>query len=139
MRWWDIAEVAALETVAYPSDHWSAESFWGELAAGHVYRVACDDDSIVGYAGLTLVGDVGNIQTVAVHPDSRGGGRGGQLVDALLAEARARGLRTVELEVASRNAPARSLYSARGFEEVGLRRGYYAADGDDAVLMTVTL
>ena len=139
MRWWDIPAVALLETRSYASDHWSEESFWGELAGGHVYRVAETDGAIVGYAGLSVIGDDGNLQTVAVDPEHRGNGIGGQLVDVLLSSAREQGLRAVELEVASRNLPARHLYEVRGFVEVGLRRGYYAADGDDAILMTATL
>lgn len=138
MRWWDIPAVAELEQRCYDHDHWSQESFWGELAAGQVYRVV-DDAGVVGYAGLSLSLDVANIQTVGVDPDRRGHGLGGQLVDALLAEAKLRDLRRVELEVASRNTVARGLYESRGFVEVGLRRGYYAADKDDAVLMVVTL
>ena len=138
MRWWDIPAVAALEEVCYSADHWSQESFWGELAGGHVYRVA-DSDGIIGYAGLSLGFDAANIQTVAVDPGRQGSGVGGQLVDALLDEARERHIRVVELEVASRNLAARKLYATRGFTDVGMRRGYYAKDNDDAILMKVAL
>ena len=44
------------------------------------------------------------------------------------------------LEVRASNARARSLYARRGFNEVGLRRGYYpAAQGqrEDAVVMSL--
>ncbi len=41
------------------------------------------------------------------------------------------------LEVRADNAAARALYRATGWEEIGLRRGYYA-DGVDAVLMRHT-
>ena len=139
MRWWDLQAIAALERVTYVHEPWSPESFWGELAAGHSYFVDEESGSMVGYAGLAVIQDEGYIQTVAVDPAHRGSGRGSLLVDRLLAAAKARGARTVGLEVASRNDSARRIYLTRGFTEVGLRRGYYVSEGDDAVLMSVTL
>jgi len=39
--------------------------------------------------------------------------------------------------VRTSNAPAIALYRKLGFEEVGLRRGYYLDTGEDAYLMTI--
>jgi RimJ/RimL family protein N-acetyltransferase len=39
--------------------------------------------------------------------------------------------------VRTSNAPAIALYRKLGFEEVGLRRGYYLDTGEDAYLMTL--
>ena len=41
---------------------------------------------------------------------------------------------TAFLEVRASNAAACRLYSKMGFEEVGIRKGYYS-DGEDALLM----
>lgn len=136
MRWWDIPAVAQLEAASYPHDPWSAESFWGELASGGRYFV-CEDSEIVGYAGLSISFDEGNVQTVAVAPAARGRGNGLALLDELFGAAD--GLHRLDLEVASRNEVALALYAKRGFVEVGRRKGYYAAENDDAILMSVTL
>jgi [ribosomal protein S18]-alanine N-acetyltransferase len=41
----------------------------------------------------------------------------------------------VLLEVRADNEVAQRLYTRRGFEEIGRRRGYYQPSGDDAVVM----
>jgi ribosomal-protein-alanine N-acetyltransferase len=40
------------------------------------------------------------------------------------------------LEVRVSNEPARALYRAYGFHDVGLRKRYYEDNGEDAVIMT---
>ena len=40
------------------------------------------------------------------------------------------------LEVRASNLPAQALYEKYGFAKVGVRRRYYADDGEDAVVMT---
>src|SRR5687768_15728706 len=57
----------------------------------------------------------------------------GEPVGLLLAYARARSARLVLLEVRRSNAAAIALYRALGFEEAGVRRGYYSDDGEDAL------
>jgi len=41
----------------------------------------------------------------------------------------------VFLEVREDNQRARGLYLRRGFEEIGVRRGYYQPSGTDAIVM----
>ncbi|HEV2088816.1 MAG TPA: GNAT family N-acetyltransferase, partial [Cryptosporangiaceae bacterium] len=60
-------------------------------------------------------------------------------LDDLLAEAGRRGARQVSLEVRADNEPALRLYARRGFEVVGVRRGYYQPSGADAVVMRCEL
>jgi ribosomal-protein-alanine N-acetyltransferase len=62
-------------------------------------------------------------------------GLGRALLDAAIVEARARGARTMFLEVAAGNAAGRALYAGAGFVESGRRVRYYA-DGDDALLLS---
>ena len=70
--------------------------------------------------------------------DSRGRGLGGQLLDALLDAARARGAHKAELQVWPHNGPAIRLYLSRGFVVEGRIRAHYRrASGQlwDAILM----
>ena len=56
-----------------------------------------------------------------------------------LAADRADGVRTVHLEVRRSNQAAIALYRQLGFEQVGERRGYYRDNGEDALLMSLSL
>ena len=57
------------------------------------------------------------------------------LLRALLAQAAARGVHDVFLEVRADNPVAQALYASEGFLEVGRRPRYYQPDDVDAVVM----
>jgi len=140
IRWWDLEVIMPLEVALFPSDPWTLEQFWSELAgvpATRHYVLAERGGEIAGYAGLIATRHEADIQTVAVRSDRQGAGVGAQLVGELLAEARRRGIGDVVLEVRADNEPAQRLYRRVGFSEVGVRRGYYrsapvGASGADA-------
>jgi [ribosomal protein S18]-alanine N-acetyltransferase len=137
LRWWDLERIVPLERALFHGNPWSAETFWSELALVHSrhYLLAEDAGEPVGYAGLAVTGAQGEVQTIAVASSYQGRGLGGRLLDALLAEADRRDCASVLLEVRVGNEPARALYLGRGFEAIGMRRGYYEPDGMDAVVM----
>lgn len=137
-RWWHIAEVMPLEEDLFGAEKWSEWMFWNELAGGHYYRIALDDDgSIAGYGGLAVVAsDEAWVQNLAVRRDVQRRGLGRTLLHVLLAEARRKGVSKVLLEVAVDNAAAQKLYAHEGFEPVGVRRGYYQPSNTDALVMT---
>ncbi|MEV4200835.1 ribosomal protein S18-alanine N-acetyltransferase [Micromonospora globbae] len=136
-RWWHIEEVLPIEADLFGVEQWSPAMFWNELANGHHYRIATDDDgTVLGYAGLTVVPpDEAWVQNIAVRRDAQRRGIGRLLLEELLAEAARRGARRTLLEVAADNAPAQRLYAAYGFEPVGIRRGYYQPSNTDALVM----
>lgn len=136
MRWWDLDAVDAIEQQLFDQP-WSTETFLSELAyvpESRHYLVAEQESQLLGYAGLRAVPPEADVQTLAVAPAAQGRGLGRLLLDALLTEAVRRGCTQVFLEVRSDNDPAAALYTARGFERIALRRGYYAP-GQDAVIM----
>ena len=45
------------------------------------------------------------------------------------------GCSSATLEVRPSNTAAVALYSSHGFVEIGRRKGYYAAEGEDAIVM----
>lgn len=88
--------------------------------------------------GRCVAGEA-ELLTLAVAPEARRQGLGARLVAAFLAEALARQSETAFLEVSESNAPAISLYAAKGFAQAGRRRAYYhAPDGTltDALIMS---
>ncbi|WP_067489780.1 GNAT family N-acetyltransferase [Actinomadura hibisca] len=65
------------------------------------------------------------LDTLAVSPAARGMGVGTALLNAVVAEARSRGLREVHLEVVDTNPRARALYERFGFVPAGTVRTPY--------------
>ena len=94
------------------------------------------DGTVVGYAGLFLTPDGGEITGLAVLPDHRARGLGRALLQTLIDEAERLGLPALRLEVRESNLPARRLYESLGFLVDGRRRRYYRRPAEDAILMS---
>jgi len=131
----DLGTVMALEIQAY-SHPWSQGNFVDSLAAGHLAEVL-EGDGLIGYFVAMVGVDELHLLNLTVAPALQGCGHGSALLEAVFERARARQLATVWLEVRASNARARALYLRRGFDEAGLRRGYYPAvqGREDAVVM----
>ena len=91
--------------------------------------------AIVGYVVALEAADEGEILNLAVAPAGRRHGLGRALVQRILEALTARGVRQVYLEVRESNAPARALYAAHGFKEVGRRKQYYRRPVEDAIVL----
>jgi len=140
----DLADIMALEHKLFPDDPWSAEMFAEEVTqppGSRLYLTAEADVGATrvtaGYAGMMFVpgGVQADVLTIAVAPAYWGRGIGSALLSALIQAARNRGCTEVFLEVREDNQRARGLYLRRGFEEIGVRRGYYQPSGTDAIVM----
>ncbi|UOQ61345.1 ribosomal protein S18-alanine N-acetyltransferase [Leucobacter rhizosphaerae] len=133
----DLDAVWEIEHAVFTGEAWSRDLVREELSADHrCYLVLVDDAGAVrGYGGLLAVGTEGDIQTIALTPETRGVGAGRRLMVALIAEARSRGVREIFLEVRADNPVAQGLYTSLGFVEIGIRPRYYQPDGVDAVVM----
>ncbi len=144
----DLAAIMAIERDVFPLDAWPEHLMRSELeAAVSHYLVAVDeaaaDGSIAGYAGLRVVGDQGDIQTIAVATAMRRQGIARAMLTRLLAEAHRRRARDVFLEVRADNPGAIELYESLGFEHLAVRARYYpaATPADppvDALVMRLT-
>lgn len=137
----DLDEIWAIEAAVFGRDAWSRDLMRDELTGEHrVYLALTGGDGVVvGYAGLLALGAEGDVQTIAVAPALRGQGQGRRLMNALLDEAAARGVRTVFLEVRADNPAARGLYASLGFAEIGVRPRYYQPDNVDAIVMQLEM
>lgn len=131
-----IDEVMVVENLSF-SIPWSKEAFVQEVTANQfaIYVVALVDGNAVGYAGMWKVFDEGHITNIAVHPEFRKSGVGGLLMEKLLQIAKEEGIQGLTLEVRKGNLPAQKLYQKYGFESAGIRKGYYADNGEDAIIM----
>lgn len=134
-----VKDIHAIEEECF-SAPWSEENIISQLnGPNHVFLVAMDGDSVVGYVGMMNVLDEGYISNVAVTAAYRRQKIADALIDKLMERAAALELSFVTLEVRESNDPAKALYRKHGFVEVGLRKGYYTKPKENAVLMTVYL
>lgn len=115
---------------------WSEQQFCDLLKRDYcLYLVAQKEDKIVGFAGLTIMVDEGDIDKVMVDEDYRGQGIATLLMEELLAEGRRRGVKEFTLEVRAGNAPAIKLYEKSGFIAEGIRPRFYDKPVEDAMIM----
>ena len=119
---------------------WSRQSFAGELKNKcSVYFTASVNGKITGYAGMHIALDEADITNIAVAPAHRKKGIAQQLLDALVNECRAHGVRVLHLDVRESNCAALSLYEKNGFVRDGLRKNYYSDTREAAILMSKTI
>jgi [ribosomal protein S18]-alanine N-acetyltransferase len=134
----DLDNVIKLEVDLFGDESWSRQMLVGELGqqpASRYYLVAEEDGTIVGYAGLLAAGGQADVLTIAVSTACWGQGIGSLLLGDLLTEAVRRGCTEVFLEVRADNTRAQRLYHWWGFDDIGIRRGYYQPSGMDAIVM----
>ncbi len=136
MKMQDLDEVMEVEHRCFTTP-WSRYSFTHELKDNQFshYLIARHLGKIIGYAGMWIVLDEAHVTNVGVLPEYRGEGIGELLMRSLIAMAKNRGAKKMTLEVRKNNYVAQNLYSKLGFEPVGIRRGYYLDDREDAVIM----
>lgn len=126
------------EREMFGTEAWTRSGYLNELAdERYRYYIGVEgpDGELLGWAGVRVVGETAEILTVGVVPAARRSGHARALLAELLAEAVRRGAREAFLEVRVDNTAARALYTAEGFDEIGLRRGYYDGGRVDAVTM----
>ncbi|HIR93313.1 MAG TPA: ribosomal protein S18-alanine N-acetyltransferase [Candidatus Egerieimonas intestinavium] len=133
----DLSQVMEIENATFAVP-WTEMGYFSFLMREDtLFLVAEEEGKILGYCGLLMVLDEGDITNVAVEKSRRGQGIGEALVRELAARAARRGIALLHLEVRQSNQAARGLYRKLGFLEDGLRKGYYEEPREDAVLMTL--
>jgi ribosomal-protein-alanine N-acetyltransferase len=131
----DIGAVLAVERAGYPHP-WTEGNFRDCLRAGYCCWVLEQDGAIIGHGVLSVAVGEAHVLNVCVHPDRQGRGLGRRILERLLRLAREHEADTAFLEVRASNTVAQRLYESAGFNEIGLRRGYYPAHKgrEDAVV-----
>ena len=132
------ADLDAIDAIAQASfaTPWPRQSYADELARPHArVDVARLAGAIVGYVVTWAVVDELHLLVIATAPTLRRRGIGDALLATICARADRDGARLTTLEVRASNGAARKLYQRHGFAVVAIRRGYYADDNEDAVVM----
>ena len=130
----DLPQVVAIERRAYPTP-WSLAMFVLELSkASGICLAASARGRLAAYLVCSRYDTVWHIMNVAVDPERRRQGIAATLLTRLIErvddpEAR------YTLEVRRSNQGAFALYERFRFRAAGVRKRYYADNGEDAVVM----
>lgn len=122
----DLDAVAALEASiqAFP---WSRGNFADSLLAGHSVWVCRLGGDLIGFSVIMRVLDEAHLLNIGVCRRYQGQGYGARLLRHAMANALRHGASKLFLEVRPSNERAVELYRHFGFNQIGLRRGYYPA------------
>jgi len=91
---------------------------------------------VLGFAGFWIMAEEAHITNIVVRQIHRRRGIGERLLISTIDLATGLNAHSLTLEVRASNIAAQSLYYKYGFTQVGLRRGYYTDNKEDAVLMS---
>lgn len=133
----DLADVVRLERECIECP-WSEQNVLAALQNENcIILKATENGQTVGYCGVEVVLDEGNVLNVAVSESFRRRGIATALMTALENSAKSSGATKLFLEVNENNQSAISLYEKQGYAKIAVRRKYY---GDDsAIIMQKTL
>lgn len=94
-----------------------------------------DKGRLIGYLFYTMVMDEMELLTIAVSERERGKGIGRLLMQQMIRNAGDFKAKKIFLEVRPSNIRAKRLYASFGFEQIGVRKGYYRDNNEDAIVM----
>ena len=91
---------------------------------------------IAGFIGIWYMPDAAHIVAIGVRSACRKQGIGELLLIGAIEQATQRQTDAVTLEVRASNHIAQNLYAKHGFKTMGVRKGYYTDNREDALIMT---
>jgi ribosomal-protein-alanine N-acetyltransferase len=133
--------VLAIERESYPTP-WSENAFIHEMERNPFARPHVGTGGggeVVGYICPWLIFEELRINNVAVAPAWRCRGVGESLIRFALRLGGANECAAATLEVRPSNVAARTLYVRLGFQVTSTRPRYYSDDGEDALVMSLSL
>ena len=133
----DLDDVISIEAKAYGEHHWSKDSFMSELSndLAKYFSVFNTDGQLIGYCGCWQILEEAHITNIAVSPDYRRKHIGEALLTTIIDECYRNMAKYIILEVRVGNKPAIALYEKYGFKSLGVRKGYYQDNNEDALIM----
>lgn len=132
----DIDVVMGIEDRIY-THPWTRGNFVDSVNAGHHCWLSELRGTVVGYAVAVIAADEAHLLNLSVAAEWHRRGFGAELLRFMLKLVQDYGAQRVLLEVRPTNAAARGLYAHAGFNQIGVRRGYYPAQAgrEDALVL----
>lgn len=122
----------------YFADSWSENSVKLQIENKKV-SVIKFGENILGYCIFMVAADEGEILRIATLKNIRKAGLGKKLLTSVISEMKESGVKEVFLEVRAGNESAIALYKSIGFSEIGIRKGYYKDNNEDAKLFKLEI
>jgi ribosomal-protein-alanine N-acetyltransferase len=143
----DLDDVLVLAAESLEAPHWNRHDYEQILLAepsGPLLRCGLVADSggkVAGFAVASWLRQeaAAEVEGLFVEQDCRRQGVGSALIAACMAWAARAGASTVRLEVRASNTAAHALYRRYGFSTAGVRRAYYSAPVEDALVLQAPL
>jgi ribosomal-protein-alanine N-acetyltransferase len=133
----DFQSILDIEQLCPTAAHWKESDYAQALenvAARRVLLVADHENQVLGFVVARLVDHEWELENIAVNPGSQRKGIGQALLRVLTDVARHSGAQAIFLEVRESNSSARTLYERCGFQQSGVRNGYYSSPDESAIL-----
>jgi ribosomal-protein-alanine N-acetyltransferase len=134
----DIKELLQVERLVYAGElPWTKSAFLSEIYSRfkHLYLCILQNERIIGFIGVRLLGEDAHITNIAVIPEYQSKGIG----SFLLAEVQQYALKNkcdrLTLEVRLSNIDAQRLYRKLGFVSRAIKTAYYTEGNEDALDM----
>lgn len=136
----DFPRIMTVEREVYPYP-WTPGNFTDSIRAGYCCRIMECGGEMTGYGVLAMGAGEAHLLNLSVASAWQRQGLGNLLLRHFIGHARGSGAAVLLLEVRPSNVPARRLYAAAGFRQVGLRKGYYPAMAgrEDALVLELPL
>lgn len=134
------SKIMPIELQAY-SHPWTESIFESCLDGSYEAWMMLQEGGVLGYGVISAYSGEGHLLNLCVNPSFQGKGLGRQLLAFLVARIKQIGASVLFLEVRSSNVAAIELYYSEGFNELGIRKGYYPGHKgrEDALLMSLEL
>ncbi len=135
----DLPEVMVIENTNYQFP-WGEDIFRDCFRAGYNCWVCEESEKVLGYSIISIGAGEAHILNISVDPKEQSQGIGRKMLENLIDTARGQA-DTVFLEVRPSNPIAIALYENIGFNEIGIRKGYYPAENgrEDAIMLALHL
>lgn len=136
----DLAQLLAIENAVHVAP-WAEETFKACFQGNCVGWAAELDKHVVGFILISMSTEECHVLNLCVAHAHQRQGWGKQLLERALAFARENGIRVVYLEVRHSNTRAIGLYENMGFQQVGVRKGYYptVSGREDALILAKSI
>jgi len=141
----DIPRLIAIAQESASAGHWTVSQYEQALTGVHPRRLVLaleTENPARGAVGFVVAAEIAGeweLENIAVSASEQRRGHADRLIGALLEEVRKSRAKSVYLEVRVSNNPARRLYEKWGFQQSGIRPGYYHNPAEDAILYKKSL
>ena len=134
----DIPFLLQLERESTTAAHWTVEQytnvFRDRAGARRLVLLVEREDVLLGFLVAQHIASEWELENIVVSSGERRKGIGGRLLCALMDAACQSASELIFLEVRESNHPARRFYEKTGFQQAGIRKGYYRDPPEDAIL-----